>query len=72
MPTFDGNGIPMLHEHLRSETRKAEAMTPKQLWTRLTKGEKRHRKRMAQVAAVYVAPVRPYGAGRPRRASAGT
>ena len=51
--TFDGKGIPMLHEHLRAATRKAAAATPRQLRTRLTKGEKRHRKRMAQVAAVY-------------------
>jgi len=51
--TFDGKGIPMLHEHLRPDTRKAAATTPRQLRTRLTKGEKRHRKRMAQVAAVY-------------------
>lgn len=55
--TFDGKGIPMLREHLRPETRKAAEATPRRLRTRLAKGEKRHRKRMAQVAAVYsVAP----------------
>ncbi len=55
--TFDGKGIPMLREHLRPETRKAAESTPRRLRTRLTKGEKRHRKRMAQVASLYsVAP----------------
>ena len=55
--TFDGKGIPMLREHLRPETRKAAEATPRRLRTRLAKGEERHRKRMAQVAAVYsVAP----------------
>ena len=55
--TFDGKGIPMRREHLRPETRKAAESTPRRLRTRLTKGEKRHRKRMAQVAAIYtVAP----------------
>ena len=56
--TFDGKGIPMLREHLRPETRKTADATPRRLRTRLTKGEKRHRKRMAQVAAVYT--VAPY------------
>jgi hypothetical protein len=55
--TFDGKGIPMRREALRPQTRKAADATPRRLRTRLTKGEKRHRKRMAQVAAVYtVAP----------------
>jgi hypothetical protein len=55
--TFDGKGLPMLRAHLRPETRKAAEATPRRLRTRLTKGEKLHRKRMAQVAAVYtVAP----------------
>ena len=58
MLTFDGKGIPMRREHLRPETRKAAAATPRRLRTRLTKGEKRHRKRMAQVTAVYT--VAPY------------
>lgn len=56
--TFDGKGVPMRREHLRPETRKAAEATPRRLRTRLTKGEKRHRKRMAQVAAVYT--VAPY------------
>ena len=51
--TFDGKGIPMRREDLRPETRKAADSTPRRLRTRLTKGEKRHRKRMAEVAAVY-------------------
>jgi hypothetical protein len=55
--TFDGKGIPMRREDLRPETRAAADATPRRLRTRLTKGEKHHRKRMAQVAAVYtVAP----------------
>ena len=56
--TFDGKGIPMRREGLRPETRRAADNTPRRLRTRLTTGEKRHRKRMAQVAAVYA--VAPY------------
>ena len=56
--TFDGKGVPMRHEDLRPETRAAAEATPRRLHTRLTKGEKRHRKRMAQVAAIYT--VAPY------------
>jgi hypothetical protein len=51
--TFDGKGVPMRREDLRPETRRAAESTPRRLRTRLTKGEKRHRKRMAEVAAVY-------------------
>lgn len=36
--TFDGKGIPMRREDLRSETRKAAESTPRRLRTRLTKG----------------------------------
>jgi hypothetical protein len=47
--TFDGKGVPVRPQDLRPATRK--------LSTRLTKGEKRNGKRMAEVAAVYaVAP----------------
>lgn len=54
--SFDGKGIAMRHEDLREATRKAAAAEPK-LHTRLAKGEKPNRKRMAQVAAVYsIAP----------------
>lgn len=50
--SFDGKGIAMRHADLREATRKAAAAEPK-LQTRLTKGEKPNRKRMAQVATVY-------------------
>jgi|GEM_PF-724469 len=54
--SFDGKGIAMRHEDLREATRKAAAAEPK-LHTRLAKGEKPNRKRMAHVAAVYsIAP----------------
>jgi hypothetical protein len=56
--TFDGKGVPMLRRDLRPPTRAAAESTPPRLHTRKTKGEKRHRKRMAQVAAVYT--VAPY------------
>jgi len=56
--SFDGKGIPMRRQDLRPQTRKAADATPRRLRTRLTKGEKRHRKRMAEVAAVYT--VAPY------------
>lgn len=42
----------MRHEELREATRKAAEAEPK-LHTRLAKGEKPNRKRMAQVAVVY-------------------
>jgi len=51
--SFDSKGIAMRHEHLREATRKAAATEPRHLQTRLTKGEKPNRKRMAQVATVY-------------------
>lgn len=55
--TFDGKGIVMRPEALRETTRKAAAKAKPKLKSRLTKGEKKNRKRMAQVAAVYtVAP----------------
>lgn len=50
--SFDGKGVAMLHRDLRDATRKA-AETPRRLETRLTKGEKPNRKRMAEVATVY-------------------
>lgn len=54
----DGKGIVMRPEALRPQTaRKAQAATTK-LKTRLSKGEKRNRKRLAEVGAVYdLAPV---------------
>lgn len=58
--TFDGAGIVMRHEDLRPATRKAAEQREREpRWPpkRLAKGEKRNRKRMAQVAAVYgIAP----------------
>jgi len=51
--TFDGKGIVMVPEDLRPATKKAAAKATRKLTTRLTSGEKRNRKRMAQVAAVY-------------------
>ena len=56
--SFDGKGIAMRHADLREATRKAAEAEPK-LHTRLTKGEKPNRKRMAQVATVYSIPPWP-------------
>ena len=49
----DGKGITLRHEDLREATRKAAEKEPHTLSTRLSSGEKRNRKRMATVAAVY-------------------
>lgn len=57
--SFDGKGIPMRHADLRPETRAAAEATPRRLRTRLTKGEKRHRKRMSEVAAIYTVARHP-------------
>lgn len=55
--SFDGKGIIMRPDDLRPATRKAAEQATRKLTTRLTKGEKRNRKRMAEVAAIYsVAP----------------
>jgi hypothetical protein len=55
--SFDGAGIIMRPEDLRPATQKALAKASRKLATRLTRGEKRNRKRMAEVAAIYaVAP----------------
>jgi hypothetical protein len=51
--SFDGKGIAMRLADLREATRKAAETTPRRLHTRLAKGEKPNRKRMAEVAAVY-------------------
>jgi len=51
--SFDAKGIATLHRDLREATRKAAEATPRRLETRLAKGEKSNRKRMAQVATVY-------------------
>jgi hypothetical protein len=55
--TFDGKGIVMRADGLRECTRK-KARQNKKLKSRLSQGEKKDRKRMAQVAAVYT--VSPY------------
>lgn len=53
----DGKGIVMRREALREATRRAAEQAQPKLERRLSKGEKRNRKRMATVAAVYdVAP----------------
>lgn len=53
----DGKGIVMRQEGLREGTRKAAEQAKGKRKTRLGRGEKRNRKRMAMVAAVYsVAP----------------
>jgi hypothetical protein len=55
--SFDGAGIIMRPQDLRPATQKAAAKASRKLATRLTRGEKRNRKRMAEVAAIYsVAP----------------
>jgi hypothetical protein len=51
--TFDGNGVVMRPEALRPATAKAAARTGNELATRLSRGEKTGRKRMAEVGAVY-------------------
>jgi hypothetical protein len=56
--TFDGKGIVMLPGALRPATAKAAASAQGKLAARLSPGEKRGRKRMAELACVYdAAPV---------------
>jgi hypothetical protein len=55
--SFDGKGVAMRHDDLREATRKAAEETPRTLHSRLAKGEKPNRKRMAQVAAIYSLPL---------------
>jgi hypothetical protein len=50
---FDAKGVVMRHEDLREATKKAAERSQRKLQTRLTRGEKRNRKRMAQVATIY-------------------
>ena len=55
--TTDGKGVVMRPEGLRPATQKAAATAQHKLKNRLSRGEKRDRKRMAQVASVYtIAP----------------
>ena len=51
--TFDGKGVAMRHEDLRPATKAKAARRNHKLEKRLSRGEKRHAKRMSQVAAVY-------------------
>jgi hypothetical protein len=51
--TTDGKGIVMRREHLRAATKKAAEARTSKMAKRLSRGEKRNCKRMAQVAAVY-------------------
>lgn len=54
----DGKGIVMRPDSLRPATERAAAAATTKLETRLSKGEKRNRKRLAEVGAVYdVTPV---------------
>jgi hypothetical protein len=79
--TTDGKGVAMRPEGLREGTRRAAETSAPKLQKRLSKGEKRHRKRMALVASVYaiapfvrqpedivrdLQPARPVGQKRPR------
>ncbi len=56
--TFDGKGIVMRPDGLREGTRRKAQAAKNKLQTRLSAGEKRDRKRMAMVAAVYDQPAR--------------
>jgi hypothetical protein len=49
----DGKGVVMRHEDLREVTQRRAEEASHKLETRLSRGEKRNRKRMATVAAVY-------------------
>jgi hypothetical protein len=49
----DGKGIVMRKEDLREATKRAAERESRKLKTRLSQGEKRNRKRMATVAAIY-------------------
>ncbi len=51
--SFDGKGIVVRREDLREATRKAASQGSRKLKKRLARGEKRNRKRMAEVATVY-------------------
>jgi len=55
----DGKGIIMRPDGLREQTRKAAEKARPKLVKRTSKGEKKNRKRMATVAAVYSLPLQP-------------
>ena len=54
--SVDGKGIVMRPGELREATRKAAEATNHKLKTRLSRGEKKDRKRMAEMAVVYECP----------------
>ena len=56
--SFDGKGIVMRPDSLRGPTQRKAARAKPKLQTRLSAGEKKDRKRMAQVVAVHDQPVR--------------
>jgi hypothetical protein len=56
--TADGKGVVMRHADLREATRKEAARTRPKMRHRRSRGEKRHAKRLATVAAVYT--IAPY------------
>jgi hypothetical protein len=58
----DGKGVIMRQDALRAATAKAAATSTPKLKARLSKGEKRNRKRMAEVGAVYEVTPAPRGA----------
>ncbi len=58
----DGKGVVMRADALRPPTRRRAEETTTKLATRLSKGEKRNRKRMAEVGAVYDAAPAPRAA----------
>ncbi len=55
----DGKGIVMRPEALREQTKRTAASAEHKLETRLSKGEKKDRKRMAELAVVYDCPPVP-------------
>jgi hypothetical protein len=57
--SYDGKGVVMRPQALRPATAQAAARTTPKLATRLSRGEKRHRKRMAEVGGVYDATPTP-------------
>jgi hypothetical protein len=65
--SVDGKGVVMRPDALRPATAKAANTSTRKLATRLSKGEKRNRKRMAEVGAVYHAT--PVPRTRRRRAT---
>jgi hypothetical protein len=57
--TSDGKGVVMRRQDLRDATKQAAERSRHKLGKRLSRGEKRNRKRMATVAAVYT--IAPFG-----------